>query len=141
MFTNYSTAQTTPAHSVHTALRSPAYVGRARRAEMLREQAISAATPEEKLALAYKSAREKGATLLGPPPRRGPNNVWNRLERECPAVAEWARTFRGYSALASAIDAGMPRNVDAEFARSFLWAVGQFFERVEAQQVHESAAA
>lgn len=141
MFTKYVIATNSLTQSARGGRRNSLHLGRAHRAEMLREQAIAASTPEEKLALAYKGAREKGAMLLGPPPRRGPNNVWIRLEHECPAVAEWAHTFRGYSALASAIDAGLPREIDAEFARQFLWAVGQFFEKVEALQAQERAAA
>lgn len=141
MYTNIHRAAATTTISTRGARRDSTFVGRVRRAELLREQAVSARSPEEKLALSYRSAREKGALLLGAPPRRGPNNVWLRLERECPAVAEWARAFRGYSNLVSAIDAGLPRNVDSEFARQFLWAVGQFFERVEAEQNQEIAAA
>ena len=141
MYTNIHKATSTSMISTRGRRRGPAYIGRARRAELLREQAISANSPEEKLAISYRGAREKGALLLGAPPRRGPNNVWLRLERECPAVAEWARTFRGYSDLVSAIDAGLPRSVDDEFARQFLWAVGQFFERVESELSQENAAA
>lgn len=141
MYTNIHRAEATSTISAQSSRRRSAHISRARRAELLREQAVSASSPEEKLALSYRSAREKGALLLGAPPRRGPNNVWLRLERECPAMAEWARTFRGYSGLVSAIDAGLPRKVDGEFARKFLWAVGQFFERVEAEQIQEKAAA
>lgn len=141
MYTTIHRAAATSTISTRGPRRGSAYISRERRAELLREQAVSANSPEEKLALSYRSAREKGALLLGAPPRRGPNNVWLRLERECPAMAEWARTFRGYSDLVSAIDAGLPRKVDGEFARQFLWAVGQFFERVEAEQNQENAAA
>lgn len=141
MYTNMHRSETASTLSTRGSRRGSTYIGRARRAELLREQAVSESRPEDKLALAYRSAREKGALLLGAPPRRGPNNVWLRLERECPSLAEWARTFRGYSSLVSAIEAGLPRNVDREFARQFLWAVGQFFDRVEAEQNQENAAA
>lgn len=114
---------------------------RLRRAESLREAAVSAESAAERFLLAYQSARAAGASLLGPAPRRGRNNVWIRLEKEWPLLAEWATAFSGYSRLASSIDAGLPREIEEGFAAEFLWAVGCFLTRVEAELVSGSAAA
>lgn len=104
-------------------------------AEWQREAAIAAADPGEKLLLAYQAARAMAGVLLVPraPGRRGPTAVWDRLAAERPEMAEWAAALKGYSRLAQALEAGLSRPVPKQMAADFLWAVGEFFNRVEAE--------
>ncbi|WP_333619970.1 SAV_6107 family HEPN domain-containing protein [Dietzia sp.] len=126
---------TTPRHAIG------ASAGRMRMAEELREAAVSATDPADRFLYAYKGARAAAALLLGPRPRRGRNNVWIRLARERPQFAEWAEALGGYSPLASAVDACVPRPVSSELASDFLWAVGRFFDLVESELGSPAAAA
>lgn len=104
-------------------------------AEWQREAAIAAACPGEKLLLAYQAARSMAAVLLEPRARgrRGSGAVWDRLAAERPEMVRWAEALAGYAPLARALESGLPRRVPEQMAADFLWAVGEFFNRVEAE--------
>lgn len=105
---------------------------RAERAESHRARAISASSPEERFVEAYRAARSAAGALLIPGARRrGPSDVWHRLSVEIPDLREWATAFGGYSALAAAVEDGLPRTVSAQMADDFLWAVGRFLDLVD----------
>ena len=107
-------------------------LARAGRAELHRGRAVAATAPGERFVEAYRAARCAAAALLEPGPRRrGPADVWHRLAREAPELQEWATAFSGYSALAAAIEDGLPRSVSVRMADDFLWAVGRFLDLVE----------
>jgi len=93
---------------------------------------VAARSPEETFLESYRAARAAASALLAPGPRRrGPADVWHRLEAEVPELGEWARTFAGYSRLAAAVEDGLPRRVDARLADDFLWATGRFLDLVD----------
>ena len=107
-------------------------LGRAGRAELHRGRAVAAAAPEERFVEAYRAARTAASALLVPGPRRrGPTDVWHRLSSEVPELEEWASAFGGYSALAAAVEDGLPRTVSDRMADDFLWAVGRFLDLVD----------
>ncbi|UVE95018.1 SAV_6107 family HEPN domain-containing protein [Dietzia sp. B32] len=107
-------------------------LGRAGRAELHRGRAIAAAVPSERFLEAYRSARYAAGALLTPGPRRrGPADVWHRLAAEVPEMGRWATAFGGYSALAAAVEDGLPRTVSDRMADDFLWAVGRFLDLVD----------
>lgn len=111
-------------------VRSP--LRRAERAESHRGRAISASSPEERFLEAYRAARAAaGALLLPGARRRGPSDVWHRLAAEVPDLREWATAFGGYSALAAAVEDGLPRTVSSQMSDDFLWAVGRFLDLVD----------
>lgn len=111
---------------------TPLALGRAGRAEAHRALAVAAGSPEDTFLEAYRAARAAAAALLAPGPRRrGPADVWHRVEAEVPDLGEWARAFAGYSRLAAAVEDGLPRRVDARMADDFLWAVGRFLDLVD----------
>ncbi|WP_246831042.1 SAV_6107 family HEPN domain-containing protein, partial [Dietzia sp. HMSC21D01] len=58
-------------------------------------------------------------------------DVWHRLAAEAPELGEWATAFAGYSALAAAVEDGLPRTISARMADDFLWAVGRFMDLVD----------
>lgn len=110
--------------------RSP--LGRVERAESYRGRAVSASTPEDRFVEAYRAARSAAGALLVPGARRrGPSDVWQRLAAEVPELREWAVAFGGYSALAAAVEDGLPRSVQPRMADDFLWAVGRFLDLVD----------
>ncbi len=110
--------------------RSP--LGRVERAEAYRGRAVSADSPEDRFVEAYRAARSAaGALLLPGARRRGPSDVWHRLAVEVPELKEWAVAFGGYSALAAAVEDGLPRSVEPRMADDFLWAVGRFLDLVD----------
>ena len=112
------------------AARSP--LVRAERAESHRERALTASTPEDRFVEAYRAARSAAGALLVPGGRRrGPADVWHRLATEVPELREWAVAFGGYSALAAAVEDGLPRSVQSRMADDFLWAVGRFLDLVD----------
>lgn len=112
--------------------RSP--LTRAERAESYRGRAISASSPEERFLEAYRAARAAASALLIPGARRrGPSDVWHRLAAEVPDLGEWATAFGGYSALAAAVEDGLPRTVPSRMADDFLWAVGRFLDLVDSR--------
>ena len=112
------------------AVRSP--LGRAERAETHRGRALSSSTPEDRFVEAYRAARSAAGALLVPGARRrGPTDVWHRLATEVPELREWAIAFGGYSALAAAVEDGLPRSVQPRMADDFLWAVGRFLDLVD----------
>ncbi|WP_406897667.1 SAV_6107 family HEPN domain-containing protein [Dietzia sp. 179-F 9C3 NHS] len=93
---------------------------------------MAARSPEETFLEAYRAARTAASALLAPGPRRrGPADVWHRLEAEVTELGEWARVFAGYSRLAAAVEDGLPRRIDARMADDFLWAVGRFLDLVD----------
>lgn len=105
---------------------------RAGRAEAHRGRAVAASQPEERFLEAYRAARAGAAALLAPTRRpRGPVDVWGRLAREVPELAEWAVAFGGYARLAAAVEDGLPRQVGGRLADDFLWAVGRFLDLVD----------
>ena len=105
---------------------------RAGRAELHRGRAVAASSPEECFVEAYRAARAAAAALLAQGPRRrGPVDVWGRLGREVPELAEWAEVFAGYARLAAAVEDGLPRRIGAGLAQDFLWAVGCFLDLVD----------
>ncbi|MEH6819642.1 SAV_6107 family HEPN domain-containing protein [Dietzia psychralcaliphila] len=107
-------------------------LGRAGRAEMHRGRALAASSPADRFLESYRAARSAAAALLAPGPRRrGPSDVWHRLAAEVPELAEWASAFGGYSALAAAVEDGLPRTVTPRMADDFLWAVGRFLDLVD----------
>lgn len=107
-------------------------VGRASRAEVHRGRAVAADSSEERFLEAYRAARTAASALLIPGPRRrGPTDVWHRLEAEVPELGEWATAFGGYSRLAAAVEDGLPRVVGDVLADDFLWAVGRFLDLVD----------
>lgn len=107
-------------------------LGRAGRAELHRARAVAASAPEERFVEAYRAARTAAGALLIPGPRRrGPADVWHRLSSEVPDLGEWATAFGGYSALAAAVEDGLPRTVSDRMADDFLWAVGRFLDLVD----------
>lgn len=111
---------------------TPLALGRAGRAEVHRGRAVAARSPEETFLEAYRAARSAASALLAPGPRRrGPADVWHRLEAEVTELGEWARVFAGYSRLAAAVEDGLPRRIDARMADDFLWAVGRFLDLVD----------
>ena len=110
----------------------PGPVGRAGRAELYRGRALAASSPEERFLEAYRAARSAAGALLAPGPRRrGPVDVWHRLAKEVPDLREWADALGGYSALAAAVEDGLPRTVSTRMADDFLWAVGRFLDLVD----------
>ena len=107
-------------------------LGRASRAELHRGRAIAAADPAERFLEAYRAARYAASALLAPGPRRrGPADVWHRLAAEVPELGQWATAFGGYSALAAAVEDGLPRTISDRMADDFLWAVGRFLDVVD----------
>lgn len=113
-------------------LRTTGYLGRVGRAEQHRGLAVAAPTPEERFVESYRAARSAAGALLAPGPRkRGPADVWHRLALEVPELEEWATAFGGYSALAAAVEDGLPRRVPPRMADDFLWAVGRFLDLVD----------
>ncbi|GAA1743597.1 MULTISPECIES: SAV_6107 family HEPN domain-containing protein [Dietzia] len=107
-------------------------LGRASRAELHRGRAIAAAAPSERFLESYRAARYAAGALLAPGPRRrGPADVWHRLAAEVPELERWATAFSGYSALAAAVEDGLPRTVSDRMADDFLWAVGRFLDLVD----------
>lgn len=107
-------------------------LGRAGRAELHRGRAVAATDPAERFLEAYRAARYAAGALLDPGPRRrGPADVWHRLAGEVPELARWARAFGGYSALAAAVEDGLPRSIPDRMADDFLWAVGRFLDVVD----------
>lgn len=107
-------------------------VQRAGRAEVHRGRAVAAGSPEECFVESYRAARVAAAALLSEGPRRrGPVDVWGRLGREVPELAEWAEVFAGYARLAAAVEDGLPRRIGVGLAQDFLWAVGRFLDLVE----------
>jgi hypothetical protein len=48
-----------------------------------------------------------------------------------PELERWATAFSGYSALAAAVEDGLPRTVSDRMADDFLWAVGRFLDLVD----------
>ena len=107
-------------------------LGRAGRAEVHRGRAVAAADPSERFVEAYRAARCAAGALLAPGlRRRGPVDVWHRLAAEVPELGEWATAFAGYSALAAAVEDGLPRTISARMADDFLWAVGRFMDLVD----------
>lgn len=120
-----------------TPVRTPAggavgFLGRAERAEIHRGRAVAATSPADRFLESYRAARSAAAALVSPGPRRrGPTDVWHRLAAEVPELAEWASAFGGYSALAGAVEDGLPREVTHRMADDFLWAVGRFLDLVD----------
>lgn len=113
-------------------LRSADSLGRVGRAELHRGRAVAAPAPEERFVEAYRAARYAAGALLTPGPRRrGPADVWHRLALEVPDLKEWATAFGGYSALAAAVEDGLPRSVTPRMSDDFLWAVGRFLDVVD----------
>lgn len=107
-------------------------LGLAGRAELHRGRAVAAPDPGERFVEAYRAARTAAAALLPPGPRRrGPGDVWHRLAAEVPELGEWATALGGYSALAAAVEDGLPRDVPVRMADDFLWAVGRFLDLVD----------
>lgn len=107
-------------------------LGRAGRAELHRGRAVAAADASERFLESYRAARCAAGALLAPGPRRrGPADVWHRLAAEVPELGQWATAFSGYSALAAAVEDGLPRSVPDRMADDFLWAVGRFLDLVD----------
>ncbi len=107
-------------------------LGRAGRAELHRGLAVAAPDPSERFLEAYRAARYAAGALLAPGPRRrGPGDVWHRLAAEVPDLGEWASALGGYSALAAAVEDGLPRTIPPRMADDFLWAVGRFMDLVD----------
>lgn len=103
------------------------------RAENLRRAAEAHPDPAQRFLLAYQAARAKAGVLLGPRPRRGKTAVWDRLAGEFPQLAEWAELLDAYAQRARRIELGLPEQVSAQMAADFLWAIGEFFHRIESE--------
>ncbi|WSI97039.1 SAV_6107 family HEPN domain-containing protein [Nocardia sp. NBC_01329] len=118
----------------------PVQPGRAgmllRRADGLLMEAAGERDPRERFRVAYLAAlRGAGAVLAltgaDTAPRARSRNAWVMLQRAAPEFVMWADYFSGHSATRAALEAGLPREVDEEWADEFASRVGAFLHDVE----------
>ncbi|GGL04490.1 hypothetical protein GCM10011588_18820 [Nocardia jinanensis] len=118
----------------------PVQPGRAgmllRRADGLLMEAAGERDPRERFRVAYLAAlRGAGAVLAltgaDTAPRARSRNAWVMLQRAAPEFVMWADYFSGHSATRAALEAGLPRDIDAEWADEFSSRVGAFLHDVE----------
>lgn len=118
----------------------PVQPGRAgmllRRADGLLMEAAGERDPRERFRVAYLAAlRGAGAVLAltgaDTAPRARSRNAWIMLQRAAPEFVMWADYFSGHSATRAALEAGLPREIDEEWADEFSSRVTAFLHDVE----------
>lgn len=116
------------------------------RAERLYAAALAENDPAQRFVSAYQAARTKAAVLVGACSVRvarsaGSATVWQQLARSVPQMAQWAQLLGAYSQRAQRAELQLPVAISPQMAADFVWAVGEFFHRVDAERDARIAAA